>query len=62
MPVITKDVTLLHRLAKTADPAQVHLAAGDQVNIVREWAEHYLIRTADGKALNIAKQYVDPAG
>ena len=62
MPVIKKDVTLLHRLAKTAEPAQVHLSAGDQVNIVREWAEHYLIRTADGKAMNIAKEYVDPAG
>jgi len=62
MPVITKDVTLFHRLAKTAEPAEVRLTTGDQVNIVREWAEHYLIRTADGKALNIAKQYVDPSG
>ena len=62
MAVITKDVTLFHRLSKTAEPAQVHLSTGDQVNIVREWAEHYLIRTADGKALNIPKQYIDPAG
>ena len=62
MPTITKDLTLRHRLTKSEEPKEVRLSAGDQVSILKEWAEHYLIKVADGKVLNIRKEYVDPAG
>jgi len=62
MPRITQDVTLLHRLQKSAEPLEVALAAGDQVSIMKEWEHHYLIRIADGKVFNIKKEYVDPSG
>ena len=62
MAAITKDVTLLHRLQKSAEPAQVRLTAGDQVRILREWDRFYLVKIADGKVFNVGKEYVDPAG
>lgn len=62
MAAITKDVTLLHRLQKSAEPAEVRLAAGDQVRILREWDQFYLVKIADGKVFNIQKAYVDPGG
>ena len=61
MPVITREVTLLHRLQKAAEPTEVRFAPGDQVSILKEWAEHYLIKTTDGKVLNVKKEYVDPS-
>lgn len=61
MPVITKDITVLHHLQKSAEPTEVRLTAGVEVSIVREWARHYLIKTADGKVFNIQKEYVDPS-
>lgn len=61
MPAITQDVTLLHRLQMNGEPAPVSFHAGDQVKIIREWADHYLIRDAAGRAFNIAKQYINPA-
>jgi len=61
MPIIIRDVTLLHRLQKSADATPVALAPGTQVGILKEWAEHYLIKTADGKVLTVKKEYVDPA-
>lgn len=59
MPVISRDVTLQHRLQKSAEPAAIPLAAGTQVSVIKEWAGHFLIRTADGKVFNIQKSFVD---
>jgi hypothetical protein len=61
MPLITREVTLLHRLQKAAEPTEIHFSPGDRVSILREWAEFYLIKTADGKVLNVKKEFVDPS-
>lgn len=61
MPRITQEIVLKHRLVKTDEPAEVRLAAGDEVEVIKEWANHYLIRTADKKVFNIPREYVDPA-
>ena len=61
MPTITQAVLMYHRLQKDAEPAEVILNAGDTVQIVKEWARHYLIKTPDGKLFNIPKDYVDPS-
>ena len=60
MPTITQNVTVHHRLQKSVDAAVVELVAGQQVNIIKEWAHHYLIRTVDGKVFNVRKECVDP--
>jgi hypothetical protein len=61
MPTITQDVLVYHRLQKDADPAEVTLTSGDSVQIIKEWATRYLIKTSDGKLFNIPKDYVDPS-
>jgi hypothetical protein len=61
MPTITQDVLVYHRLQKDADPGEVTLSSGDSVQIIKEWARHYLIKTSDGKLFNIPKDYVDPS-
>ncbi len=61
MPAITQDVTLLHRLQKDAEPVPVEFHPGDQVSIIREWADHYLIRDGSGRVFNIAKSFINPA-
>lgn len=60
MPVIIENVTLQHRLQKSGEATPVTLAAGDAVSIIKEWAGHFLIRTADGKVFNVPKRFVDP--
>ena len=61
MPVLTRNVTLLHRLQKSSDATEIHLRTGDQVTILKEWAEHYLIKTPDGKVFNVRKENIDPS-
>lgn len=61
MPTITQDVVMYHRLQKDADPAEVTLASGDSITIIKEWQSRYLIKTSDGKVFNIPKEFVDPS-
>lgn len=60
MPTIRDAVTLKHSLQKSVDAVEVPLSPGDPVSIIKEWQNHYLIKTADGKVFNILKQHVDP--
>jgi hypothetical protein len=59
MPTITQDVTLKHQSQKDGEISEVTLATGDPVNVIKEWAGHYLVRTTDGKLLNVRKEFVD---
>lgn len=61
MPAITQDVTLLHRLQKEAEPVAVPFHPGDEVKIIREWADHYLIRDGSGRVFNVEKRFVNAA-
>ena len=61
MPAITKETVVLHRLQKSSDSAEIRLAPGDPVSILKEWADHYLIKTSDGKVFNVRKDCVDPS-
>ena len=62
MPTMTQDVVLYHQLEKDSDPVEIKLASGDTVTIVKEWSNHYLIKTGEGKLFNISKEYVDASG
>ncbi len=59
MPTITQDVVLQHQLQKDTEPEEVTLSNGDSVEVVKEWASHYLIKTSDGKLFTVSKEYVD---
>jgi SH3-like domain-containing protein len=62
MASIRQNVTLGHAPTKAADVGQVTLAAGTKVTIVREWKNHYLVKTAEGKLFNVTKEAVDATG
>jgi SH3-like domain-containing protein len=59
MASMKQGVTLGHSLTKASGVSQVRLAAGDEVTIVKEWENHYLIKTADGRLFNVQKELVD---
>ena len=52
---ITRALTLGHRGNAGVDVEQVELAAGDAVEILAEWSEHYLIRNEAGQLFNAPK-------
>ena len=62
MPTIKKNVRVYHRPQKDADPTEVTLASGDSVQVIKEWANRYLIKTSDGKLFNVPKEQVDASG
>ena len=59
MASINQDVVLGHAATKASGVSQVTLSAGTQVTILREWAHHYLVKTAEGKLFNVRKECVD---
>ena len=60
MATIKQDVTLLHRPNLGEEATPVDFKAGDEVEIIQEWAEHYLCKNPEGQLFNIEKRYVDP--
>jgi hypothetical protein len=62
MPSIKQNVTLGHAPTKAAGVEDVTIAAGTKVTIVREWKNHYLVKTDEGKLFNVTKEMVDAAG
>lgn len=62
MASIRQNVTLGHAPTKASGVSNVTLAAGTKVKIVKEWKNHYLVKTAEGKLFNVAKELVDAAG
>ena len=59
MPTITRNITLKHCLTKSDEPEEVELAGGDEVSIIKEWEDHFLVRAGDGKVFNVKKEFVD---
>ncbi len=62
MASIRQNVTLGHAPTKATGVAEVTLAAGTKVTIVKEWKNHYLVKTSEGKLFNVTREMVDPAG
>jgi SH3-like domain-containing protein len=61
MASIRQNVTLGHAPTKATGVGEVTLAAGTKVTIVKEWKNHFLVKTAEGKLFNVAREMVDPA-
>jgi hypothetical protein len=51
--------SLGHRANLGEDVEQVELEAGQEVTILKEWADRYLCKTADGKLFNVPKDQVE---
>jgi hypothetical protein len=62
MASIKQNVTLGHAPTKASGSSNVTLAAGTKVTIVKEWKNHYLVKTSEGKLFNVTKDAVDAAG
>ena len=61
MASIRQNVTLGHAPTKATGVGEITLAAGTKVTIVKEWKNHFLVKTAEGKLFNVAREMVDPA-
>ncbi len=59
MASIKQDVSLGHAATTAASVQKITLAAGTPVEILKEWKEHYLVKTAEGKLFNVRKEFVD---
>jgi hypothetical protein len=57
---ILKQATVLRHKANTGEGvAEVAFAAGEEVTVLKEWQEHYLVKNAAGQLFNVPKQLVE---
>ena len=48
------------RTNKDSETETVHFAAGDEVEVVKEWDRFYLVKDQDGHFYNLPKDAVTP--
>jgi hypothetical protein len=60
MAKMRRAATLGHRSNLGEDVEQVQLEAGQEVTVLKEWADRYLCKTADGRLFNVAKELIEP--
>jgi hypothetical protein len=51
--------SLGHRANLGEDVEQVELEAGQELTILKDWADRYLCKTADGKLFNVPKELIE---
>ncbi len=59
MAQIVRDVTLAHRANLGDDVAQVELHAGEEVQVLKVWQNHVLVKDAAGRLFNIPKNLLE---
>ena len=59
MATIKEDVTLRFITTKDDDLEEKSFAAGESVEIMETWDEHYLIKDDDGHLFNVQKNFVE---
>ncbi len=59
MGTIKEAITLKHQANLGEEVEDVAFAAGDEVTVLKEWADHYLCKNDDGRLFNIPKPYVE---
>ncbi len=60
MATITKDTTAKLQTTKSGDIEERAFKAGEQVRLVQEWQNRYLVKTQDGHYFNLEKDLVKP--
>jgi hypothetical protein len=53
--------SLKHQPNLGEEPNEVSFAEGDEVSVLQEWENSYLIKNAEGKLFNVGKERVEPA-
>ena len=59
MATVRDALRLNHRANLESDITQVAFAAGEEVTILEEWTDFYLIKNADGLVFNVPKEAVE---
>ena len=59
MATFNQDITLKFMSTKDADMEETEFSAGDEVEILETWEDHYLIKDDDGHYYNVPKDKVD---
>ena len=59
MAQVREAITLKHRANLGEDVEEVSFAAGEEVTILQEWADHYLCKNDAGQVFNIPKDRVE---
>ena len=54
--------TLKHQANLGEDIEEVECQAGEELTVLQEWEQSYLVKNDDGKLFNVSKQIVEPAG
>ncbi len=55
------DLILKHQPNLGEDVADVEISAGEELVVLKEWEDAYLVKDAEGRLFNVAKDQVDPA-
>jgi hypothetical protein len=50
-----ESATLKHQANLGEEVADVELAEGEELTLLKEWKSHYLAKNSDGKLLNVPK-------
>ena len=54
--------TLKHQANLGEDIEEVECSQGEELTVLQEWEQSYLVKNDDGKLFNVSKQIVEPAG
>jgi len=58
---LKSSVTLKHQANLGEDLADVEFAAGDELSVLQEWDNGWLVKSSDGKLFNVKKELAEPA-
>ena len=56
---ISKAITLKHQANLGEEIEEVEFSEGDEITVLKEWAESFLCKNAEGQLFNIPKEFVD---
>ena len=57
---LKQDVVFKHQANLGEELEEVELAAGQELDVLQEWEDHYLAKDDDGKLFNVAKDLIEP--
>ncbi len=58
MAKITRDVTLKHQSNLGEEVEEVAFTEGDEITVLKKWADRYLCKNAEGRLFNVPKDCV----
>ena len=59
MATIKQDLTLKHQSNLGEDVEEISFSAGDEVTVLQEWSDRFLVKNDDGQLFNVPKEAVE---